>query len=120
MSEPILNFTKAAMAHLKQSIAGKSGAVGFRLGIKQTGCTGWMYVPALIESVNPDDIHQQLDGIDVYIAKDAIEALKGTKVDYIDISLGQKQLVYDNPNADSLCGCGESFNLKSETDEGAS
>lgn len=118
MMDTILSFTDAALAHIRESIANKSGAVGFRLGVKETGCTGLMYVPQLIEEVDPNDFHQTTDGVDVYIPQDAIAAIKGTAIDYVSVSLGQKQLSYNNPNADSLCGCGESFNLKHKEGEG--
>ena len=119
MSDELLSFSPAAIEHLKQSLANKPGAIAFRLGVRQTGCTGWMYVPELIEAPIEGDLHQVSDGVDIYVAKDALSAIKGTAIDYIDVSLGQKQLAYNNPNADSLCGCGESFNLKNN-DENAS
>ncbi|MDF1759942.1 MAG: iron-sulfur cluster assembly accessory protein [Coxiellaceae bacterium] len=112
MTESILSFSDAALAHVQQKISAKHGAVGFRMAIKETGCTGLMYVPEIIEAVNEGDVHEHVRGVDVYIAADAVDAIKGTTVDYVDMSLGQKQLAFDNPNADSLCGCGESFNLK--------
>ncbi|MDF1795773.1 MAG: iron-sulfur cluster assembly accessory protein [Coxiellaceae bacterium] len=112
MSDAILTFTDAALEHVQQKIADKPNAVGFRLAIKETGCTGLMYVPEVVVEVNESDAHEHVRGVDVYIAADAVDAIKGTRVDYVDMSLGQKQLAFDNPNADSLCGCGESFNLK--------
>ncbi len=116
MTDTILRFTEAALEHIQQKIAQKENAVGFRLAIKETGCTGYMYIPGIIDAVNELDVHEQVQGIDVYVATDAIDAVKGTQIDYVDISLGQKQLAFDNPNADSLCGCGESFNLRDSKD----
>lgn len=117
MSDALLSFTPAAIEHLKLSLAGNPAAVAFRLSVRQTGCTGWMYVPELVDAKIDGDFHQMTDGVDIYVANDALSAVKGTMIDYIDVSLGQKQLVYKNPNADSLCGCGESFNLKNSDDE---
>ncbi|MDF1653525.1 MAG: iron-sulfur cluster assembly accessory protein [Coxiellaceae bacterium] len=117
MAVRILTFTDAALEHVQQKIADKPNAIGFRLAIKETGCTGLMYVPEVIETVNEEDLLERVRGVDVYIAYDAVDAVKGTRIDYVDMSLGQKQLSFDNPNADSLCGCGESFNLKNKSNE---
>lgn len=113
MGQALLEFTPEAIEHLLVMIEKKTGAVGFRLSIKETGCTGLMYVPALIDEVNPsDEVLSVCPGLTVYVDKAAAPAIRGTRIDYLSVGLGQKQLAYQNPNADSLCGCGESFNLR--------
>lgn len=114
MTEQIISFTPKAIAHIKTLMAKKSGAIGFRLSIKTTGCTGLMYVPELVQAANANDVHFAVDGLEIYIDADAVHAIKGSVVDLETKELGQTQLVFDNPNADSLCGCGESFNLKKD------
>jgi iron-sulfur cluster assembly accessory protein len=118
MTMPIITLTPAALAHIKEMLDSKEGAAVFRLSIKETGCTGLMYVPEIISESHDTDSVQKIDSdLMMYIAQDAISSIQGTTIDYITVSLGQKQLSYDNPNADSLCGCGESFNLKNKNDD---
>jgi Fe-S cluster assembly iron-binding protein IscA len=41
-----------------------------------------------------------------------INALRNTEIDLVDKGLGQKQLVFNNPNIKHSCGCGESFSVE--------
>lgn len=113
MSEqPILTMTAAASQHLKKMIADHENAIGFRIDVKQTGCTGYMYVPEIINTAKPDDHKVLIGDLQVYLSPKSLTMMKGTEIDYVKKSLGMSQLVFNNPNVDSLCGCGESFNLK--------
>lgn len=108
----IITMSDAAVAHIKKIMERNEGAVGFRLSVKETGCSGLMYVPEVIKEAKPEDSLITISGLQIYISKDSIKALEGTKVDLLSKTLGQQQLVFNNPNAESQCGCGESFNLK--------
>ena len=109
----ILQFTDAAIAHIKKLMAKQPTACGFRLSVKKTGCSGWMYVPGFITEKNQQDIYflAQQD-LPIFVDAQYVNMLKGTTVDLVDKGLGQQQLVFYNPNAEAACGCGESFNIK--------
>ncbi len=113
MSATIITLTKDACDHLRDTLSKHKPPAFFRLSIKETGCTGLMYVPEIVDQPKEGDIEITSNNLCIYIAKDAEYAIVGTTIDYVTTGLGQKQLAYDNPNAESLCGCGESFNLKS-------
>ena len=109
----IINITPAAIEHIKRQIAEQGHGIGFRLSIKSTGCNGYMYVPEIIDDVNPDDLMIETDlNLKLFIDSKIIDKIKGTKIDYVKKNLGVQMLEYDNPNASGLCGCGESFNLE--------
>jgi iron-sulfur cluster assembly protein len=55
--------------------------------------------------------------LDVYINPEHFPILKGTVIDFVDHGMGAKEMQFKNPNAASLCGCGESFNLLEESDD---
>ena len=116
MSDPIIHLTDAASEHLRKKIADKQ-AIGFRLGIKSSGCSGYRYVPELALSQLPDDIELQIaEGVVVFIPEGARSAVIGMTIDFVSKDLGLKQMVFNNPRAKNLCGCGESFSIKEETD----
>lgn len=111
MSE-IISLTDSAVSHIKKMMDKTQNAKGFRLSLKKTGCSGFAYVPDIIEKVNTDDFHfiaQQ--ALDVYVARDHENFLSGLIIDYCDDNTGlkQKRLVFINPNEKNRCGCGESF-----------
>jgi iron-sulfur cluster assembly accessory protein len=113
MAEPILTLSKKAIAHIQKTIVARGSGMGFRLAVKQTGCSGYMYVPEIIDEPVVGDIEiKSNESFKLYVDPQAVPIIQGTYVDFVTKSMGMEQLEYDNPNADSLCGCGESFNLK--------
>lgn len=109
----IVTITEKAAEHLKKIIAKKPDAHGFRLSIKTTGCSGYMYVPSVVTEINPQDEKITTPfGVTIYIDANFVDIFRGTEIDYKTKGLGQSMLVFNNPNVDAECGCGESFSLK--------
>lgn len=117
MSAFLITFTPAAITHI-QSILSKHPQGVFRLSVKQTGCSGYMYQPTVIDAPEDGDVigYQDTDFV-AYVDASMVSILANTVIDFVDKGFGMKQLVYNNPQADGLCGCGESFHLKSEASE---
>jgi len=107
-----VTITDAALKYLRQQMLKEKNALGFRLSIKKTGCSGFAYAPKFIEKIIENDIHYLAqDGLPIYIDVAAIEMLQGVIVDLAEDKLSKK-LVYFNPNEKARCGCGESFTLE--------
>ena len=47
----------------------------------------------------------------VVIDTDSLSLLDGSRLDFVREGLKQS-FKFDNPNVDSMCGCGESFSVK--------
>ena len=117
-NEKVIALTEAAQAHIRKVMEQHANAIGFRLTLKTTGCSGYMYVPEVIAQAQADDIRVDIaDDLVVFIAADNLQLLQGTIVDFIDKQLGLQQLVFHNPNAASECGCGESFTAERDDNE---
>ena len=111
----ILTITEAAEAHIKKSIEKRGSGVGFRLSIKKTGCSGYAYLPDIIDQINEKDIHiVATNGLNLYIDADCVSVIRGLMIDYVadKIGLKQERLVFINPNEKNRCGCGESFTIE--------
>jgi iron-sulfur cluster assembly protein len=52
----------------------------------------------------------------VLIDADSFVFLDGSRIDFVTEGLKQ-MFKFDNPNVDSECGCGESFNVKGPVPE---
>jgi len=115
-AEILLNLTPKAIAHIEKGIKNNAeGGQHFRLSIKKTGCTGWMYKPEIIAEPKVGDIEVPLQtSFKVFLDPACIDLVRGTVVDMEEKSLGFTQMVFNNPNVESMCGCGESFNVKSD------
>lgn len=112
MHSPIIFFTDAAAEHIKKAISQNKANIGFRLTVKKSGCTGFSYVPDIIQKIQSEDIYfLDAHGIPVYIDPEAVEIVKNTLLDFVCKDALQKQMVFNNPNVKDQCGCGESFSV---------
>ena len=114
--DPIIFLTEAAMNQARKNM--KDG-VGFRLSTKNYGCTGFAYEVAIVKKgeENLDDLKFSQDDLTIFVAKDSVSCVQGTKVDFVSSGLGQTKWQYDNPNVVAACGCGESFSVKKAEDD---
>jgi len=112
----VITLTDAAVSHIKSMLIKQEGGVGFRLSIKKTGCSGYAYVPEIINKTNEKDIHFTQDELEIYVDPASESFVKGVVVDYVSdtdtLGLKQKRLVFINPNEKNRCGCGESFTIE--------
>lgn len=113
----MITLTEAALNHIQKMLINRGSNAAFRLSVKKTGCSGYMYVPEIVIEKKETDVEMHDGDVLIYIDHDAAPLIKGTVVDYVKKSLGVSQLEFQNPNAESLCGCGESFNLKEKMSE---
>ncbi len=108
----MITLTDAAVLHIQKMLTQETDAVGFRLSLKKTGCSGYAYVPELTKTVHADDEHFIAQyALPVYVDKTHEAFLKNIVIDYVadNTGLKQKRLVFINPNEKNRCGCGESF-----------
>ena len=108
----IIFLSKTAENHIKSMLLKKGKNYFFRLWIKKTGCSGYMYMPEIVETKKSTDIEIKTNHLAIYLDSECISKITGTEIDYVQKGLGVSQLVFHNPNAESLCGCGESFQIK--------
>lgn len=115
-----IQFSKAAVDYIHTMIE-KDHGVGFRLSVKKTGCSGYAYLPTIVTSIQTADVEITLEqGVKVFVDSAWLELLNNLRVDYVEedkLGLKQKRLVFINPKEGNRCGCGESFQIKSEGEE---
>ena len=88
----------------------KDGGVGLRLGVRKTGCSGWAYTVQLANTIEPDDLVFEDQGIKIVVAHDSFGFLDGSEIDFAGEGLG-RSFRFNNPNVSAECGCGESFTV---------
>lgn len=107
-----IQLTLAAIERMQKFMANTPDAVGVRLGIKRTGCSGYSYTVDLAQSVAENDHVFDQDGVRVLVADDTLAFVEGTEIDYRRQGINAA-FVFRNPNATGACGCGESFTVDS-------
>jgi iron-sulfur cluster assembly accessory protein len=102
--------TPAAATHIRRQIA-NSGHRYLRLGVKESGCNGYMYtLDYMDEPAENDRAFEVAESLNLYVSTDDLPMVSGTEVDYVTEGLNSS-LKFKNPNAESHCGCGESFSV---------
>lgn len=89
---------------------GYDGNVKLRVAIVGGGCSGFKYAMGLTDEILPDDM---VFAESVIIDTTSLDMLKGSTIAFRDHLTGA-QFVIENPNVVSGCGCGSSFNVKTE------
>lgn len=105
-----IQLTSAALERMQKFMANDPSAVGVRLGIKRTGCSGYSYTVDLARSVAENDHVFDREGVRVLVADDTLAFVEGTEIDYQRQGINAA-FVFRNPNATGACGCGESFTV---------
>jgi len=109
--EKSLTFTEAAIRHMEKQVQGKASALGIHIGVKPSGCSGYMYEMDLTDTVPADAVEMKVSNqLTVYVDRESLAVLQGTELDYVQQGLNAT-LQFRNPNATSECGCGESFSV---------
>ena len=113
-SDLAISFSDAAMTQL-QSLRAKQGGdeLVVRMGVRAGGCSGMSYVMDVAgpEAVNEEDTVVEYEGgIRCAIDPKSLMFLYGLRLDYSDALIGGG-FSFQNPNAESTCGCGTSFGV---------
>ncbi|GAB2689559.1 iron-sulfur cluster assembly protein IscA [Aliiglaciecola sp. 3_MG-2023] len=105
-----IKVTDAAAKRARTFLDSRGKGVGLRLGVKTTGCSGLAYVLEFVDELNADDEVFEDNGVKIIIDGKSLVYLDGTELDFAKEGLNEGFL-FNNPNANGECGCGESFNV---------
>lgn len=81
-----------------------------RVGVKSGGCSGLSYDLKFDKEQKEDDKVFEDNGVKIIVDKKSFLYLIGTTLEYSG-GLNGAGFVFNNPNANRTCGCGESFSL---------
>ncbi|GAB3670120.1 HesB/IscA family protein [Salinisphaera aquimarina] len=105
-----LNVTQAAAERIKAQLAKRGSGIGLRVGVRKSGCSGFMYTMDYADEVGADDDVFTGYGAKVVIDRRHMDVLRGTTLDFRSEGLN-RMFRFDNPHAKNACGCGESFTV---------
>jgi len=104
----MIKLTDSAVNRIQEMVAKREAAIGLRIGVTESGCSGYSYAMDFAESVAGNDTVIEQGGVKVIIDEASMPILDGIELDYVKQGLNQS-FKFNNPNVVSSCGCGESF-----------
>jgi len=110
--DTIITITDKALEHINQIFENESkdrDLIGLRLGVLGGGCSGLSYNIDFGEKKEKDNVIM-FESLKVFIDPKSSIYLRGVELDFKD-GLNGKGFVFNNPNAQNTCGCGESFSV---------
>ena len=106
----LVKMAPGAIAKIKELMAEENNPnLKLRMFVSGGGCSGMQYGFTFEEAANEDDFDLEFDGVHVLVDSMSSQYLHGAEVDYTE-SLQGSQFSIKNPQAQTTCGCGSSFN----------
>ncbi|AHF74158.1 Iron binding protein SufA for iron-sulfur cluster assembly [Candidatus Sodalis pierantonius str. SOPE] len=105
-----LTITDSAAHQIRRLVENDPAMLGLRLSVKQSGCAGFGYVVEKATQSEDSDRVYEHDGARLYVPLKAMPFIDGTELDYVQEGLNHV-FKFNNPKAQHVCGCGESFGL---------
>ena len=107
--KPLITLTQTAIQACRKIVSNDKTKV-LKLSLKGGGCNGFEYRFDLTDSkLKKGDEKISIDDIDIQICGKSLFYLLGTEIDWKTDIMGST-FYFNNPNAQSTCGCGSSFN----------
>ena len=108
---PTLELTEAAARKAMKLRAGSEFPAGaLRVLVKDGGCSGQRYELLFDDATREDDEEFEQFGLTVRVDAESAKYLQGVTIDFSD-DLNDAGFKIENPAAETVCGCGESFSL---------
>ncbi len=105
-----IQLTESAARRIQQQLAERGKGLGLRVGVKESGCSGYSYVMDYADEVTAEDVVFEAYGAKVVVDPESLKMLDGSTLDFVREGLN-RMFRFNNPNVADACGCGESFTL---------
>ena len=106
----IMTVTDRAAEQVRAVMKTKPEAVALKIGLKKGGCAGMEYTLDWAKEIGKYDEVVETNGVKLLIDPMAVMYMFGTEMDY-QVDKLSSGVVFNNPNQQGACGCGESVNL---------
>lgn len=104
----MIHLSESATSEIRRLRRAEGAAGPVRLGVYPGGCAGTKYRLDVAAERHDDDTVMSQDGFDLICSAADLLVLRGMTVDFSGDLVGGG-FRFENPNAGSVCGCGDSF-----------
>ena len=105
----MITLTDGAVGKVRDLITAEGeDDLALRVAVRPGGCSGFSYEMFFDSDVSSDDTVADYDGVKVVVDASSAALLTGATLDFKD-GLNDAGFAVNNSNAQSTCGCGQSF-----------
>lgn len=106
----MLSLSDRAVEKIKDLVTEENNPnIKLRVFVQGGGCSGMQYGFTFDEEHNEDDFELDIQGVKLLVDSMSGQYLQGAEIDYKEELMGSSFSI-NNPNAQTTCGCGASFN----------
>jgi iron-sulfur cluster insertion protein len=106
----MITLSESAVVRVQDILAEENQPdLKLRVFVQGGGCSGMQYGFTLDQDVGEDDWTLDINGVQLLVDSMSGQYLQGAEIDFKDDAMGAS-FVITNPNAQTTCGCGSSFN----------
>jgi iron-sulfur cluster assembly protein len=105
-----VSLTENAARQIKKQLAKRGKGLGLKLGVKQSGCSGYAYTIEYADTLNEGDQVFENHDVKVIVSANDLQFIDGIELDYRREGINEA-FQFNNPNVKGTCGCGESFSV---------
>jgi iron-sulfur cluster insertion protein len=106
----MITLSESAIARVQDILAEeKVPDLKLRVFVQGGGCSGMQYGFTLDQDTGEDDWTLDIKGVKILVDSMSGQYLQGAQIDFRYDAMGAS-FVITNPNAQTTCGCGSSFN----------
>ena len=108
LSADDLKLTSAAQQKMAELLGTVDDDIaGIRIYSQAGGCSGMSFGMTFSERLEEQDLVRDNEGVNLIVASDTIEHLRGAEIDYVNNGDGSPSFVFNNvPEPVSAGGCG--------------
>lgn len=107
-----ITLTETAARKVRQHLERRGHGLGIRVGVRETGCSGWAYVLEFQDTapVTRDYMTYDSHGVKIWVNSRDLAVLDGTQIAWHRRGLNEG-FEFVNAREKARCGCGESFSV---------
>ena len=111
MNAPQIEMSLSAASKVRElmDLEGNQ-SLKLRVFVTGGGCSGFSYGFTFDEQVEQDDAVFEERDVQLLVDSLSYQYLSGSRIDYLEDLRGSR-FVVENPNAETTCGCGNSFSV---------
>ena len=106
----MIYLSEAAQQRIRRFVAKQAGAIGVRVAVKRSGCSGYGYDIEVIEGLAEKDVVFAYPEFQVVVVEAELRRLQNVLL-VVEKNGLNDVFSFDNPQAQSTCGCGTSFSI---------